>query len=137
MHEDMSALQSGVDLTARIGELFASWQQGQQRGMSPALYLELIAEATREPQIAEAVGRWHCVGTAEFNAWLKQVAKADGLTLTDEEVRQKAFAVSCFIDGLAIRAVREPGLDPAFVAESVRTFLPRLLASQKKPVGNE
>lgn len=129
---DMSALQSGFDFTALIGELFASWQRGAQKGMSPALYLEMSAEAARDPQIAEAVTNFDHACAAQFCAWLKQTAKADGQDVTDAEVQQSDFAVRCFIDGLALRAIREPKLDPAFVTESLKRFLPRLLSFRKK-----
>jgi AcrR family transcriptional regulator len=131
MRADMSALRSGSDFTALIGELFASWQRGAQKGMSPALYLEMSAEAGRDPQIAEAVRSFDRAVANEFCAWLKQTASADGQEVTDDEVRQSDFAVKCFIDGLALRTIREPKLDPAFVMESVKRFLPRLLSFRK------
>ena len=137
MHADISALQSGLDFTSLIGELFASWQHGKQRGMSPVLYLELSAEATRDKQIAEAATKCDRVCATEFSTWLKQAARADRQDLTDEEARQSDFAVRCFIDGLAVRAVREPNLDPAFVAKSLKMFLPRLLSLRKSGASNE
>ena len=133
MRADMSALQSGSDFTSLIGELFASWQRGAQKGMSPALYLEMSAEAGRDPQIAEAVRSFDRAGATEFCAWLKQTAKAEGQKVTDAEIQQSDFAVKCFIDGLALRAIREPKLDPAFVTESLKRFLPRLLSFRKNP----
>lgn len=133
MRADISALQSGSDFIPLIAELFASWQRGAQKGMSPVLYLDLSAEATRDPQIAEAAKKSDRACATEFSAWLKQIAKADRQDLTDAEIQQSDFAVRCFIDGLAVRAVREPTLDPAFVAESLKMFLPRLLSFHKKP----
>lgn len=135
MRADIAALQSGSDFTALIGELFASWQRGAQKGMSPALYLEMSAEAGRDPQIAEAVRNFDRAGATQFCTWLKQAAKAEGQEMTDEEVRHSDFAVKCFIDGLALRAIREPDLDPSFVSQSLKMFLPRLLSFRKKTCG--
>lgn len=127
MHDEISALRSDLNLASLFGELFASWQRGSARGMRPALYLELSAASTRDPQIAQAVRKFDHVRLTESCAWLKQVAKANGMDLTDAEVRQSEFALRCFIDGLALHAVRESDLDPAFVAESLKVLLPRLL----------
>jgi AcrR family transcriptional regulator len=127
MRADMALLQSGADLTSKIAQLFASWQRGDRCGMSPVLYLELTAEATRDAAIADVCKSSDQVGSAEFRAWLEQRAKEEGHDLSDEELAQREFAVRCFIDGLALRAVRDPNLDPALVAASVRRFLPQLL----------
>lgn len=124
----MTTLQSGADFTSMIAELFASWQRGDPRGMSPVLYLELTAEATRDAAIADACKMSDDVCANDFRAWLKQQAKAEGHELTDAEAEQSDFAVRCFIDGLALRAVRDPELSPALVAASLQRFLPTLLA---------
>lgn len=128
LRADMATLQSGADFTSMIADLFASWQRGDPRGMSPVLYLELTAEATRDDAIADACKMSDDVCGSALRAWLKQQAKAEGHELTDIEAEQSEIAVRCFIDGLALRAVRDPELRPALVAASLQRFLPTLLA---------
>ncbi|MET0659127.1 MAG: TetR/AcrR family transcriptional regulator [Steroidobacteraceae bacterium] len=127
MRADMMALQSGADFTSMIAELFASWQRGDPPGMNPVLYLELTAQSTRDSDVADACKMSDEVSAGDFRAWLKQQAKIEGYELTDAEAEQSHFAVRCFIDGLALRAVRDPELSPAMVAASLQRFLPALL----------
>lgn len=128
MRTDFSLLKAGeCDFTSLIAELFPLWQRNSPC-MSPVLYLEMTAEATRDAQIAEATAKFDQARSTNFRAWLKQAAKNRGQELSDAEVEQRDFAVRCFIDGLALRALREPNLDPAFVAASLKRFLPPLLS---------
>lgn len=127
MRADFSALPADEqEFTALIAGLFPCWRQNT-RGMSPVLYLEMSAEATRDAQIAEATAKFDSTRSCNFRAWLKQVAKLRGRELSDDEIEQSDFAVNCFIDGLALRAIREPNLDLDFVARSIKRFLPQLL----------
>lgn len=127
MRAGMSTLHSRADVTSRTAEMFASWQRGDPLGMNPVLYLELTAEAARDAAIADACTQSDQVCASDLRAWIKQLARSEGHELTDAEVEQSDFAVRCFIDGLTVRAVREPGLDPAFVAACLERFLPQLL----------
>lgn len=131
MRNDFSALQAGgCDFTTLIAELFPHWQ-GNAPCMSPVLYLEMTAEATRDPHIAEATAKFDEARSANFRIWLEQTAKKHGRKLSKADIAQRDFAVRCFIDGLALRAIREPKLDPAFVAASVKKFLPQLLSLER------
>ncbi|MDD5175638.1 MAG: TetR/AcrR family transcriptional regulator [Sterolibacterium sp.] len=134
MSADIATLHSGTDLIPLIMGLFASWQSGNPKGMNPALFLEMAAHATRDSQIDQAMTNADQIGATVFSSWLKRLAKTEGRDLTDTEVQRCVFFMRCFIEGLAVRAVREPKLDPSLVAESLRLFLPHLLSfSQEVP----
>lgn len=133
MRNDYALIQSNdCDFTTLIADLFPLWQRNSPC-MSPVLYLEMTAEATRDAQIAQATAEFDAARSTNFRAWLRQAAKKRGGKLSDAEVEQCDFAVRSFIDGLALRAIREPHLDPAFVAASVKKFLPRLLSQDPAP----
>ncbi|MGH8468808.1 MAG: hypothetical protein ACREVY_07480 [Gammaproteobacteria bacterium] len=48
-------MQSDTDLVPLFSDLFAQWQSGDADLMSPALLLEMTAEATHAPHIARAL----------------------------------------------------------------------------------
>lgn len=130
MRSDIGALLEGADFVAMIEELFAGWQRGNSRGMSPLLYLELTAEATRDPEIAKAADMTDSACAAGFHAWVSQLAKTQGHDLDEGDVEQSALALRCFIDGLALRAVREPGLDPRQIGTILKQFVSQLFSRQ-------
>ena len=116
-----------TDWEARIRELFAGWQRGDASLMNPALFLEMSAQATRDPAIADALAAADEASRRHFLAWMHAHAQAQGAQVPEDELRTRALALQSFIEGLAIRAVREPGMDAAQVAAAVRRFVPALL----------
>lgn len=98
--------------------------------MNATLFLEMSAQATRDPQIADAVMNADHLANADFNAWLKQSTDESGLQFTEEDIRWRAFVLQCFVEGLAVRAVRDPGLAPSVLVARVERFLEILLSSQ-------
>ncbi len=124
---DIAALRSGSDLIRQLRDLFTRWKSCDERVMNPALFLEMSAESSRDPQIARALDEAECLRTEDFTAWIKQSARDSGWDPDDEDIRRRSFALRCFIEGLAVRAVREPDLDPDLLEESLKLFLPQLL----------
>jgi AcrR family transcriptional regulator len=124
---DIASLKPAADLTQKIGELFESWKSGDQRVMNPALSLEMTALATRDAQIAEALRNADRVSREDFSAWMRQSALQVGLELSESELAARAFALRCVIEGLTIRAVREPDATSTVVADALALLLPHLL----------
>ena len=56
-----------------------------------------------------------------------QHAHAQGITPDPNDLCARALALQSFIEGLAIRAVREPDFDEAQVVVAVRILVPGLL----------
>lgn len=124
---DIASLQPGIDFAARIGELAARWRAGDERAMNPTLFLEMSALGKRDPQIAAALETSDRLTRGDFAAWLKQRAERSGQTLGAAEAEARAFALQCLIEGLALRAVREPGVGDADIAAAMALALPSLL----------
>ncbi|MCW8828965.1 MAG: TetR/AcrR family transcriptional regulator [Gammaproteobacteria bacterium] len=124
---DIAALQTESDLAPRIRELFQSWQGGDSEVMSAPLFLEMTAEASRDRQIGTALRDADERTRAEFSRWLSQRKSSAGKAIVEEEVQWRAFALQCFIEGLAIRAIREPELDKKVLDESLKMLLPVIL----------
>lgn len=124
---DIASLRNACDLIKCIVDLFSRWKQRDPRVMNPVLFLEMTAESSRDPQIARVLDEAQRVRSGDFRAWIRQAAAQAGWELGDEEVRIRAFALQSFIEGLAVRAVREPDVEPDVLIQSLKLFLPRIL----------
>lgn len=119
---DIAALHDECELASRVMQLFRSWQRGDRDVTSAPLFLEMSAEASRAPEIATALREADELTREDFIAWLAQ--RNGG---KQDEPQWRAFALQCFIEGLAIRAIREPELDNKLLERSLRVLLPVLL----------
>jgi AcrR family transcriptional regulator len=128
VRSDIATLRSDTDFVSLFGELFVKWQGDDPQLMSPALMLEMTAEASRDPQIGEALAASDKVTGCDCNAWLTQTARSEGKEPTLEDVQARAFALRCLIGGLAIRAIREPDVAPKVLERGLKLILPQLLS---------
>jgi AcrR family transcriptional regulator len=126
---DIAELLAGTDLVTIIMSFFSDKGSESRKPINPALYLELIAEATRNGDIRAAVESSDAVSRNGLRSWLQKLADDRGAEPSDEELNINTFTIQCFLDGLAIRAARDPDLDPAIIEAGIRRFLPPLLAS--------
>jgi len=125
---DIAVLKSESELSQRIEYLFKRWCTGDPGVMSAPLFLEMTAEASRDPQIAEALRDADAQSRMEFGTWLRQRKPDRSNTLDDAEAQWRSLGLQCFVEGLAIRAILEPDLDPAILTNSLNKLLPILLA---------
>ena len=110
----IAQLHSSSELAAALLDVFTRWQARDPGVVNAALFLEMSAEATRDPQIAaalRALGRADTVGPRR--AWMNRAREDGGLGLPPETVATRAFLLECFIRGLAVTAVRQPDMDAA------------------------
>lgn len=130
-NRNIDSLQLQPDWEQRICDLFLGWQRGDDSLMNAALFLDMSAEATRDPQIAEALAAADRAGRERFLDWLRQYAASQGAQPDDDELKARALVLQGFIEGLAIRAVREPDFSADGVAAAVRRLVPGLLRFAK------
>lgn len=125
---DIARLSSSGDIVEGATRLFMQWRDTGQRTNNAALFLEMTAEASRDPQIAKALRAADQVARDEFRAWLSRTIGEGGLGLPVHLTETRALVLQCFIEGLAVRALREPDLGAAKVRAAIEDFLPALLA---------
>lgn len=104
-------LRSSSDLSTRIVEYFDENETGDENAMSPVLYLEMSAEATRDPQIAEALKNYDHAVCSELANWLSRSKEDGGYGLPAEIAPARTLMLLSLIEGLKIRGMRESGLD--------------------------
>lgn len=125
---DIRQLQAGNDAVARyvIGR-FAGWQCNQSAILEPGLFLEIVALATRDRQVAEALRAADRRIRIEVSAWLMQAWEKAGCGLTEAQALERVFVMQAVIEGLVIRAIKQPDCDPDLVKEGLRPLLAYLL----------
>lgn len=130
---NIARLAEDPDIARRFVDFFVRLRRGDPDMVNPALLLEIGAQATRDPQIGAAVANSDRAAAAALGEWLRQITRSRGLDLDDAGIRARGLALQCLFDGLAMRAVKDPGLDPALLAAALDAVLPQMLASDPAP----
>jgi AcrR family transcriptional regulator len=125
---NIATLSSDPDLKRRILELFEGWRTQNPAVPNVALFLEMSAQASRDPRIAQAIEDADRISGNDFAEWLRQRARAAGVNLDEPAVRARSMSLKAFIDGLAVRAVRAPHTDPLVLSAALDRFLPTVLS---------
>ena len=123
---DIATLGSGSGLAERVLARAEQWRAGQPDIMSPALALEMSAEATRDPAIAAAILRSDRQTRDGLAGWLARPVAQGGLGLAPDVAASRALLLQCFVEGLAVRVVRDPGLPRAEMERAIRLFFSAL-----------
>jgi AcrR family transcriptional regulator len=122
-------LQSSENLSRRIFDYLEEKEPEDEKSMSIALYLEISAQATRDLQIAEALRHYDVTVRSELGDWMRRGLAEGGYGLPDDDVPERALMLLCLIEGLKLRAPREPALDK----RTLRKILDELLETLVTP----
>jgi AcrR family transcriptional regulator len=109
----LDRLSSADDLVSAILDHFERWSRPDDQEMNAALFLEMAAEATRDPEIAEATRTADRVVRCKLQEALQRTGPAGAPPLDPAEANRRVLALQCVIEGLLVRAVRQPDLDRA------------------------
>lgn len=107
----IAQLRSSRELAAALYDAFTRWQARDPSVMNAALFLEMSAEATRDPQIAAALRRSDALILSDLTAWMNRARDDGGLGLPPEAVATRVLLLECLIRGLAVTAVRQSDID--------------------------
>jgi AcrR family transcriptional regulator len=128
-HESLSREGPVSDLAADLLALFRGWQARDPGVMNAALYLEMSAEGTRDPQVAAAIRQADAQLHEDLKAWIARPREQGGLGLPADRTAARAVMLQSCVRGLAVNAVRNPGLDTALVRRAIEDFVRALLAA--------
>src|SRR5690606_20342270 len=119
----MAEVGSRLELLDRILEKMRDWRvTGGQRGScDPALFLEVSAEACRDPAIAALVSAQEEENCADMAQVIEREARAAGVSLSREALYRHAVLARCLVEGVILRCVRDPSLDLDQVRIALRT----------------
>lgn len=121
------AMQSTEQLVDNLVRAFEEWRGRSNGAMNVALILEMTAEATRNPQMAEALHRADALTHAEFEDWLCRPRAEGGAGMPKELSARRAASIRLVVEGLLIRAAREPDLRSETLREVLEEVLTPLL----------
>jgi len=125
------AIQSTEQLVDNLVRAFEGWRSHDKHdAMSVTLMLEMTAEATRNPQMATALQRADAVTHAEFENWLCRPRAQGGAGLSMHLAARRAASIRLVIEGLMIRAAREPDLRSETLRQALEDVLTPLLTQE-------
>lgn len=118
------------DMVEGLLASYQLWGRGESLGRhdtaiaSVALYAEITAEAQRDPVVAQVLRRQDKLTTETVRAWLRGHDVARGAKIDEAALDARTLVLRVMVEGLAMRAVRDPDQSPA----AVRALLARMLA---------
>ena len=121
-----------TDMTAGIIGSLDEQGPCDEHSMNGALFMEMSAEATRDPQIATALRAFDAAVRSEVANWLSRRKEQGGYGLPQDIVPARALLFVCLIEGLKVRITREPGIDRALIESALSEILPVLLEPAHK-----
>lgn len=123
---NLRQLHSSNDMAGGLVAAFERWCESNPGTMNPALFLEISVEATRNPLLAEALRAFDASVRDELQAWLSRDRAEGGIGLPPAVAAERALALQCCIDGLAMRSAREPNIDRCLLRAAVQELVDRL-----------
>ncbi|HNR23307.1 MAG TPA: helix-turn-helix domain-containing protein [Steroidobacteraceae bacterium] len=121
-------LHGAADLAAGITRAFQKAGEGDKKSISAPLFLEMSAEATRDPQIAAAIREFDSTVRADIAHVLARSPKQGGYGLeAGSAAAGRALLLICLLDGLKVREAREPHLDRKLLHAALTELLNELL----------
>ena len=122
------ALHSAGNLAKHIADYLDEPETQGENSMNTALYLEISAQATRDPQIAEALRRFDVTVCSELGDWLRRDRSDGGYGLPDDIVASRTLILLCLIDGLKLRGARQLEPDRKVLRNTLAQILDILLS---------
>lgn len=131
MAEDLDSFQSGHrdDAAALIAERFREDAGGpgrderQSRMLEPALILEIVAESGRDPVIASALDALDRHIDTALGTWLARPRDQGGKGVAAAQLAPRVLILRSLFDGLKMRQVRQPDIDPDLLREALSVAL--------------
>ena len=86
---------------------------GERDGFDAVLFLEITAEACRDPDIAVVVGAQERDVRDDFRTLVQRSAEAAGHPLNEAALQRRTLLFRCLVDGLVLCTTRDPQMDRA------------------------
>ncbi len=122
-------LYSAADLPQAMYDTFKQWRDADPLVMNAALFAEMSAEATRNPVLAAAMRASDMALREELVKWLSAPVDSGGRGLSQDTAPSRAIMMQSFMEGLAIRALREPDLSPDDTLAAIKDFIQALFTT--------
>ena len=121
-------MHSSENLAQRIVDYMTEPVSDENQPMDSALYLEITAQATRDPQIADALQRFDAMVCSELSDWLCKSREEGGYGLPRTAAPSRALMLLCVIEGIKLRGPRASAFDPHMLKDALDGMLQSLFA---------
>ncbi len=123
----IAELQASTDIAANVRHSFRQWQSVESQEMNIALLLWMSADSSHNAEIAQALRASDRITRAALEEWLCRSNADGGRGLPPDVAPSRAFLMMSVIEGLAMRALREPALDIDTLAPELRQLFDLIL----------
>lgn len=107
------------DLGDAMLDYFERYDEKGSDSVSTPLFLEISAEAVRDPDIASAVKSVDRAVRKAIAEWLHRSKEDGGYGLPADVAEERALMLILFTDGLKARKAREPDIDRRCLANAI------------------
>jgi len=125
--EDISQINGATDFALEISRAYGQSHAEPGQRMNSALFLEISAEASRDPKVAAAVRSSDRTLEAEFRQRLGQSREAGGFGLPAPRAQAVTLLLECLWAGLRVHEARQPDLDRDVLHAALQEFFAVLL----------
>lgn len=120
-------LETAEDMLAASVAAFEQWCCRSDPRLNAALMLEITAESTRDKQLAAAARKKDEIVRSQLEGVIRRRASSNARPLPPAAARARAMILHLLLEGLVIRAVREPELDRSVLKSALRVALSELM----------
>ncbi|WP_312238233.1 helix-turn-helix domain-containing protein [Stenotrophomonas sp.] len=131
--DSIGQMPAASDLVEGLLRCYQVWARGETLETTGnaianvALYAEITAEAHRDPVVAEVLRRHDRQTSAAIGAWLRHHDMARGRDPDEGDIEARILLLRVLVEGLAMRAVRDPGLAKASLRRLLAAAISRVL----------
>lgn len=122
-------MRAASDLAAGVLAHCRKRGESEEGTMSPALFLEMSAEATRDRQIGEALRNFDATVREELTRWLALDRDKGGYGLPPEIAETRALMLVCLIEGLKVREAHDPDMNRDLMQRALTEVVSTLTAA--------
>ncbi|PZO08207.1 MAG: hypothetical protein DCF27_09205 [Lysobacteraceae bacterium] len=128
--EALAGVGSCHELVDMVMEKLERWRARSgtfDREFDPILFLEITAEATRDPDVAAVLASNAQSVWCDLSDVIRRDARTSGRALDDVQVQQRTIALRCLVDGAILNWIRDPSMDPQQLRSSLYAVCDKLL----------
>jgi hypothetical protein len=97
------------------------------REFDPILFLEITAEATRDPEAAVVLATSEQSVGCNLSDVVRRGTRASGKVLDEAQLQQRTLALRCLVDGVILNWIPDPAMDPQQLRRSLAAVCETLL----------
>ncbi|HEY9253864.1 MAG TPA: helix-turn-helix domain-containing protein [Stenotrophomonas sp.] len=126
---------ASLDMVDGLLACYQQWARGESIGdldtaiANVGLYAEITAEAQRDPAVGTVLRKHDKLTTEAVCHWLREHDIARGAQVDEALLRERTLLLRVVVEGLAMRAVRDPDLAPETVRAVLLAAISRVLGA--------